>query len=228
VRYEIGAVVGVRDNQLEVLAVTPGGAAERMNLKAGDRLVAVNGKRLPPATGAAAALDAAIGSAAGKARFDVVRNGQALSLSGTADAIGIPAYALTIGADAGGGCGYVTDIRPPPRSQNIFPAHVTQVDGRSTLISQPNRTRVSAGRHVLVVAEDIDRQRLNDTQKRQILLLQRTAQKRAYKTLVVDVKPGTSLRVGARLLTDRLDNASIRANAYWEPVVWEEAQEACR
>ena len=49
-----------------------------------------------------------------------------------------------------------------------------------------------------------------------------------YKVLVVDVKPDHSYRIGARLLRDRLDAASIRDNAYWEPVVWSSVAERCR
>ena len=36
-----------------------------------------------------------------------------------------------------------------------------------------------------------------------------------------------SYAIGARLLRDRLDAQSIRDNAYWEPVVWEERAEPC-
>src|SRR3546814_119350 len=49
VRYELGAVVDVRKPDprgIEVLAVTPDGAAARVGLKAGDRLVAINSRRL--------------------------------------------------------------------------------------------------------------------------------------------------------------------------------------
>src|SRR3546814_11202058 len=49
VRYELGAVVDVRKPDprgIEVLAVTPDGAAARMGLKTGDRLVAINDRRL--------------------------------------------------------------------------------------------------------------------------------------------------------------------------------------
>ena len=50
----------------------------------------------------------------------------------------------------------------------------------------------------------------------------------SYKTLVIDVKPNTSYLIGVRLLEDKLDNDSIRRNAYWEPVMWETRAQACR
>jgi hypothetical protein len=51
---------------------------------------------------------------------------------------------------------------------------------------------------------------------------------RAYKALIVDVQPDTRYSIGARLLTDKLDNESIRNNEYWEPVVWTQRPESCR
>ena len=44
---------------------------------------------------------------------------------------------------------------------------------------------------------------------------------------MVDVEPGVRYSVGAELLSDKLDPESIRANAYWQPVVWESRPEAC-
>ena len=90
-----------------------------------------------------------------------------------------------------------------------------------------NRHRLPVGRHVLVVREFIDRRRLNSAQLLQIDKMKRFAMAKAYKPLVVDVKPNTSYRIGARLLRDRLDTQSLRENAYWEPVVWEEVPETC-
>ena len=58
-------------------------------------------------------------------------------------------------------------------------------------------------------------------------MMQRRERARAYKPLVVDVQPGTTYKIGARLLRDRLDADSIRAKAYWEPVVWAVDPDAC-
>ena len=90
-----------------------------------------------------------------------------------------------------------------------------------------NRHRVDPGRHVLTVRELVDRTWLNRTQARTIEMMQRRERARAYKPLVVDVQPGTTYKIGARLLRDRLDADSIRANAYWEPVVWAVDPDAC-
>src|SRR3546814_10537405 len=73
-------------------------------------------------------------------------------LDGRADVVAVPAYQLTIGEAAAGmtaGCGYVSDSSLPPRSEGLFKAEITQVDGRSTPLNGINRVHVASGRHVL-------------------------------------------------------------------------------
>lgn len=222
VRYELGAVVVPRaDGAPAVMAVTPGSAAERLRLRAGDRLVSVNGVRLAGNADPVAAVQSAIAGGDGALRVEYLRAGKVQVASGTADIVAIPAYRLVVGAAATGTCeGFVSDQGAQPRSHGIYEADITRIDGRSTPLAPVNRHRVEPGRHVLTVRETIDRTWLNRAQIRAIELMQRRERVRAYKPLVVDVRPGHTYKVGARLLRDRLDAASIRANAYWEPVVW--------
>jgi hypothetical protein len=233
VRYELGAIVDVQSagNGLQVLAVTPGGAAERIGLQAGDRLLGINGSRLTAAADAGAALEAAMADSNGRLRLDIVRGDRSLRLSGAADVAAIPAYELTIGADHSGGCGYVTDqLGVPSRSQYLYDALITRIDGRSTpLIRRPNRYRLDAGRHVLIIGEQIvDRYRFNGTERRHLSLARtRSTADERYKTLVVDVEPGYSYRIGVELLEHELDPESIRAHEYWRPVVYDKVAADC-
>lgn len=222
VRFELGAVAVPRaDGPPAIMAITPGSAAERLRLQVGDRLVSVNGKRLAGVEDPVATLQSAIASADGSLRVEYLRAGKAMATSGIADVVAIPAYQLVVGSPAAGSCdGFVSDQGVQPRSHGIYAADITRVDGRSTPLHAVNRHRVAPGRHVLTVSETIDRTWLNRTQIRTIALMQRRERARAYKPLVVDVRPGHTYKVGARLLRDRLDTASIRDNAYWEPVVW--------
>lgn len=221
-RYDLGAVVDTRHASakgVNVLAVSPGAAADRIGLRAGDQLRAVNGRRLDNATEPAAALESALQEGNGSLRAEIVRDGRALLLSGRAD---------LIRADGWQSCGWVTDREGvTPRSRNIFRVEITQVEGRSTPLMPSNRHRVDAGKRVLVVREFISGTRLNSAQLLQIAKMKKFAFARAYKSLVVDVQPGMSYRIGARLLKDKLDTQSIRDNAYWEPVVWEVVPQTC-
>ena len=232
VRYELGAVVDVRKPDprgLEVLAITPDGAAARMGLKAGDRLVAINDRRLDGQAAPAPLLLDAVREGHGAVRLLAARGKSRIQLAGQADVSAVPAYQLTVGeaaTDAATGCGYVSDSSLPPRSKGLFNARITQVDGRST--PRINLVRVASGRHVLTIGEAIPGYQLSMLQNRQRNRTQQQMMARIYKPLVVDIKPNTDYRIGVRLRKDRLDNDSIRANEYWEPVVWEQRAIRCR
>lgn len=224
-RWEIGAVLDVRapsDDGLAVLAITPGGAAERLGLRTGDRLVAINGTRFDSAAEPAASLRQSLAAADGALQVDVLRDGQALQVSGQADAV-------PTAAGGAAGCGYVSTVGVPPRvSEKVHPAEITRIDGRSTPLFDVNRHRVEAGRHVLTVRELIDDHVFNSTQLTQRSLMKRRELARAYKALVVDVPANTLLRVGARWIPEKRENQDFRDNAYWEPVVWEAVPQSCR
>jgi len=125
-------------------------------------------------------------------------------------------------------CGFITtDEGVLPESRDVFRGHITQINGESPK-SLPLAYRMQPGKHVLVIAEDIPRYRIGRAQVVQMQRMQRVRNFSGYyKTLVVDVRPDTSYRIGVRLIRDKLDTASIRDNAYWEPVVWEERHQAC-
>jgi hypothetical protein len=83
---------------LHVLAVTPGGNAERIGLRAGDVLVALNGASLSASDGAATlrnTVDALPDG--GRLDFSVRRNGKAEQLSGAAASMYLPAMHLSVG-----------------------------------------------------------------------------------------------------------------------------------
>ena len=90
-----------------------------------------------------------------------------------------------------------------------------------------NRHAVATGKRILTVDERIDRHRLPGAAIPQVERMRKLEQQRAYKTLEVEVEPGMSHAIGARLRRDRLDAESIRNNEYWEPVVWDTRPERC-
>lgn len=232
VRYELGAVVDVRRADPAgppVVAITPGGAAERIGLRPGDRLVRVNGVALANAANLATGLPAAVARGNGQLEIAATRGGEALALAGEADVIGLPAYKLVLGAPTTSACGFVSSRNLPPRSRRLYPATITRIDGRSTPASASNdRFQLSAGQHVLVVAENLDRSHMTTSQVSQIAKLQHFTFAPTYKSLVVDIKPGYHYRIASRLIPEKMDTDGIRANAYWEPVVWAKVAEACQ
>jgi len=235
VRYELGAVVDVRapdPRGIEVLAITPGGTAAGMGLKAGDRLLAINGHRLDGDASPATVLKKAILDSDGNVRLLAARGDSRIELAGQAEPMPIPAYRLVVGeteavSPRAGDCGYVSNSALPPHSKGLFEVDITQVDGRSTSLSRVDRLRLTSGRHVLTVGEMIPGYRLSMTQNRQRMRTRQRMMANFLKPMVVDIKPDTDYRIGARLRKDKLDSRSIRENEYWEPVVWETRVTRC-
>ncbi|WP_162313543.1 hypothetical protein [Pseudoxanthomonas yeongjuensis] len=141
-----------------------------------------------------------------------------------------PILAFSDHAHAAGGnmsCGHVsTEAGVVPSSKDIFQAAITQIDGRAPRLHRYQH-KLDAGKHILAIGERIDSTRLNSAQLTQIQKMQRSTPSGFFKALILDVQPGINYRLGVRLLRDKLDTQSIRDNAYWEPVVWEEVPQAC-
>ncbi|MFC4729155.1 PDZ domain-containing protein [Coralloluteibacterium thermophilus] len=224
-RYELGAVIDVRERTgdgLPVLAVTPGGAAERMGLRTGDRLLAINGHRLAGGVDAEALADA-VGADGGPLDVEVRRDGAALRLHGAAERVELPAYRLSVGGASGGDsrCGRINTFDVAPRGRHIYPAILIAVDGRSPGPTTADSFRVEPGRRTLTVAENIDVRQLSTLTQQ----LRSRGGRARYKTLEVDVEAGTTYLLGARFDPSR--GGSTR-NDYWEPVIWRQVAERCR
>ncbi|HVT33598.1 MAG TPA: PDZ domain-containing protein [Rhodanobacteraceae bacterium] len=229
---------------LHVLAVTPGGNAERMGLRAGDVLVALNGTSLATSDGAAV-LRRTVDTLpeGGKLAFDLRRDGRAETVGGTSASMYLPAMHLSIGegsalasngaagsaaapgaTDAAGaveGCGRISDFDVAPRGKGLHGAKIITIDDKSPGPSGAKAYRVDAGRHVLKIGEKIESRYLsfNDRQRNARI-------GGGYKTLTVEVAPDTTYLVAARLNEDQRDNPAN--GAYWDPVVYQESPEACR
>lgn len=230
VRYELGAVVDVRSpapNGLPVLSVTPGGAAERIGLRLGDRLLGVNGTRVATSKSAGKELPALVAASRGKLALEIARSNRRIELTGQADRIVLPAYSLTIGSTASAraasapGCGRVSAFDAMPRGRQLFPALIIAIDGR--LPTTPSGSmRVPAGRHRITLAEAIDSDRFTAIQLKQ----RDGSGPNRYKTLDLDVVANTTYLVAAKFVDP--SKLNLRDGGYWEPVVLRSTSEACR
>lgn len=225
-QWSLGLVVDGRDageTGVRVVALSPEGAAERMGVRVGDRLLAVNGESLVGVQAPSALFERALAAGDGEVRLEVERDGTPLTLAGRAG------DAMPAGVAAQASCGYVSTVGVQPRmSRNIFQAEITQINGQSTPLRPLNRYQVPAGRNVVVVREFIDRHLLPNADIQRIHRVQRREGKRAYKVLVVDVEPGTRYSIGAEWLPERMSPDEIRDHDWWQPVVWESRAEDCR
>lgn len=243
-----GAIVDTRfradsdRDGLPVAAVTPGGSAEQAGLRAGDRLLAVNGQALvglgADAEGrskAALVLRDAVREAGDAMTFRVARGGEQIDLRGAVRVVHLPAYRLELGdaiagatfaagasGDGTSACGRISVFDVAPRGKQIYPAVLIAIDGHAPGPNSSEVFRVEPGRRRLTVAERIDASQFGSTQR---ISRDRGGRDR-YKELIVDVQPGITYRLGAQFNLEQRN--SIRDNAYWEPVVWTEVAEACR
>ncbi|MGH8173315.1 MAG: PDZ domain-containing protein [Rhodanobacteraceae bacterium] len=228
---------------LQVLAVTPGGSAERMGLRAGDVLLALNDKPLAAADGAATlrqTVDTLPDN--GQLSFNVRRDGRTQTLSGASASMYLPAMHLSIGQGAqlaannaapdqasypaipvndAEGCGRISDFDVAPRQQDLHAATIIAIDGITPGPFGARAFQVGAGTHVLKIGERIKSKYISfDDRMRNGM----TASK--YKMLTINVEPNTTYFVAARL------NEAERNNpvngAYWDPVMWKSVAEGCR
>lgn len=230
------------DDGLLVLGTLPGGSAERIGLRAGDRLVEANGTDLR-GRGASERMRSIIDGLEGDNALAVrvQRDGQDQRLAGVVEAVELPAMRVELkaGGDAGSGavasagdgrvagdpessCARVTTFHAAPRSRDLYPARLLAVDGELPGPSSQDSFRIEPGRHVLTVAEIIDEREFSP-----VANTQRSRHGRQLvRTLEIDARPGVTYLLSARLLRDR--RGSILDAGYWQPVVWKERAEPCR
>lgn len=224
-RYELDAVVDARasDGGLPVLAVTPGGNGDRLGLRPGDRLLALNQVPLAGAADPVGEFLAAVESSRGSFDLTVGRDGRELQLAGAAEPTQVPGYRIAVTAPPRG-CGRIDMSMPPPARQGIHPVILHEVDGRLPGPLAAESFRLSPGRHSLKLSEAIDGRYLTLVQGQRRADLQRHER---FKYFELDVEDDTVYRIGARQVKERTSSEDVRTGAYWEPVVWSTANVPC-
>ncbi|HZW75184.1 MAG TPA: PDZ domain-containing protein, partial [Caldimonas sp.] len=228
---------------LHVLGATPGSAADRIGLRPGDVIVAVNGTSLRDLGAdehgralAAATLRSVIDALpdAATVSLDVVRGGSTVALSAPLQAVHVPAMRVELGeaatlggassgpdaapAGSGVGCGRISGFDVAPRGQRLYGVRLILIDGSSPGPFPTPSFRVAPGEHHVLVAENIPTQALGIGEIA-------TLRRQTSKPLTVVVQPGKTAMVAAQL---HLSNASdLSHGTYWDPVVWRQADEPC-
>jgi hypothetical protein len=232
---------------LRVLGVTPRSAAQRMGIKAGDRIVAVNGTQLvdlgaDPAghAKAAATMRTLVDAMADGAplEFSLQRDDKPLTLRGELSSIVLPPIHLKVGRDellastatstarreaqtdgGSGGCGRFNDFDVAPPQQDLYGVKLLMIDGVSTGPAGVHQFRVSAGTHVVKVVE------LIPAKVYRRLNPTRLGDGPEVKTLTVTVKADTTYYLAAKFNEDKRN--SRVGGEYWDPVVWREKPDKC-
>lgn len=221
---------------LLVLGTLPGGSAERMGLRTGDRLLAANDIDLRGNGGSGRMRELLDDpDSNGRMALHLLRGGQEQHLVGTVDSVTLPAMRIElvpsladadvtdrVAGDPDSRCGRITVEPVAPRARNLFPARLISVDGELPGPASQETYRLTPGRHVLIVAEMIEQEYFSN-----VANLQRGRQSRnRYKILEVDIQPGVTYYLAARFHRDRGNR--ILEGSYWQPALWKERAEPCR
>ena len=223
---------------LRILGTTPGGSAEHSGLRPGDVIVSVNGTSLknlgadPDGRAlAASTLRSSVNDAASNLQLDVMRNGDALAMNVPVQSVFVPAMRVELGSgtvaaqsaastSSSSGCGRLSTFDVAPRSERIYHATIEQIDGVTPGPTGQETYRVSAGQHKLLVNEDIPTRQVGigpDATMR--------SQRDHSKVLLIDVKPDTTVMIGAKFHEDKANN--VRNGEYWDPIAWREKTMGC-
>ena len=225
---------------LRVLGTTPGSTAERLGVRPGDVIVAVDGRSLrelgADSNGralAASTLKSSIDALPADATVQLeVRRGSAqLTLNGPLQSVQLPALRVALGAAAMAamdpaaksdmaGCGRISLQDLAPRQEQLFGATILLVDGVTPGPTGARNYRVNAGTHELLVRERIPTRRLVGVSELAALNFRSKP-----KPLTITVKPNTTVMVAAHFNEDRVKE--FNSGGYWDPVAWKEVEETC-
>ncbi len=227
-----GALID-RDHRdgLLVLGVLPGGGAEALGLRTGDRLLTANAVDLS-GVGGTDRLRNLLGllDDGEEITLHVARDGGTLTLAGAMEIHQLPAARLELApgqhlarpaADPESSCARISVFPGAPTSDDLFPVAAVTIDGRSGTREQDS-FRVAPGRRLVSVAENIDSQWFSPVANRQ----RSSGGRERYKSLEIEVEAGVTYFIAARF--HREQAGRVVEGSYWEPVVWKERAERCR
>lgn len=235
---------------LRVLATTPGGAADRMGLRAGDVLTAVNGKPLVSAgdagtnrgpTAEMLRRDLAELTNGETLHFSLQRGGSALEVSGPVARTYLPAMHLRIGngttvasaavgaAGVGLSAGTVAAATSGCGRISVFDvAPRDQQLHEAKLIFIDGVTPGPSGAKSYWVSAGPHTLTVSERIESRYLSInsaQRNAALNRYKTIDVDVAPDTTYFLAAHFNQDKA--LQFAHNEYWDPKIWREVHESC-
>ena len=236
---------------LRVLGVTPRSTAQRMGVRTGDIVTAVNGVSLVDLGAdpnghaqAARTLRSSVDALPDGTRleFALVRDGKPLSLDAPLASVALPPIHLKVGrdelvADAGGGA--VRSARTPRDDAagstasgcgylNVFDVAPRQdkLYGMR-LLSVDGRLPGPSGSTQYKVAAGTHVLNIAELiDPKQLSFNSRQRERFANKTLTVDIAPNMTNYLDANFNPDA--RSGWTDGTYWEPVVWREAPQDCR
>ncbi len=215
-------------NGYKVLSVTPGSTAEKLAIKSGDRILAINDVKINEVNSGDAIHQLNQLVAGQQIKLALQTNGNYKELSTKIAGQYIPGIRLEIGSQSLAGietetaepgssaeaCGEVTVFFKPPQAREIYPAVFNKIDDKHAVRNWHNY-RLPVGKHIIYLHEHI-----NDTKN----LLRRIGRQKA-KPIEIEIKANTRYHLGAKFI--RANRFKTLKGRHWEPVIWKTSKAAC-
>jgi len=234
---------------LHVLGATPGSNADRLGLRPGDVIVAVNGTSLRDLGAdqhgralAATTLKTVVDGLPDDAtlQFAVVRGGTPVTLSAPLEPVYLPAMHVELG-----GAVASADVHPagtPGSAAAAVAAAPAEGCGRISMFDVSPRGEHLYGVRILLIDGTTPGPLGTPTFRvsageHHLLVAENipttqlgvgefaTFRRKTSKPLIVNVKPNTTAMLAAELHMDK--TTQLNNGGYWDPVVWSEQPEAC-
>ena len=229
--YHFGAVL---DKSFTVITITPGSDAQRAGVKAGDKLMAVNGRTFNNddiARVLAYMNDLQDGDTIS---VQVKRGADHMAFSSTVKRQTLPAWRLQLNPDNPNAaaempatdCGYVSVFYSPPLSLHKHALGINEIKaigfkGGLFFRAQEQVLKVPVGDIEMTVQELIS----SDAIKRYRSDLQRR-KSNATKTFKLKIEPNTVYHLAAEYFADKSERQDKKD--YWQPIVWKTTERSCQ
>lgn len=223
----IGLSLDLEDlnNGFTVVAVAKGSLADKLNIKARDSILSVNGKAVNIKS-KNQIIQIFQKLVPGDVLDLVVMQGQEKNTIRTT-VVGrqIPEYSLTVGdknavtpaksTPMQEQCGVVTVKTVPPSIRDIYAAYIMNIDGRGVDTKRTN-FKLSPGKHTIRVHELISGGSLS----------RHRSTMQIAKTLEVHIEPNMKYYLGARFVREK--RSSRLKEEFWQPVIWKISEQECQ
>jgi len=210
----------------KVLSVTPGSTADKLAIKSGDQILAINDVKIDDTDDKNAIKQLNQLVAGDQIKLALNNNGNYKEFSTTITGQYIPGVKLEIGSQSAvegamvkqeedsQACGEVSIFFLPPVTKNLYSASISKIDD-NYLKRDYASFRLPVGKHTIYLHERIDDP---------VFPVRNRGFNRA-KTIEIDVKENITYHLGAKFIRKyRLNGSSGR---HWNPVVWKTSEKVC-
>ncbi len=220
------------DNGYEVLSVTPGSTADKLEIKSRDHILKINDLTINNSTAESSlrllndlkpgdVLNLTVKSKKGERKLTTKLIGQfipkiSLEIGSGNNLAAMETASLNSNIMSSGVCGKVSVFFNPPSAKEIYPASFYKID-EGYLNKNKKSFKLAVGKHTISLHEYIDDKNFNRKGRGRGV--------RKEKSIEIDVKENTTYYIGAKF--NRSNKLKRSEDEYWTPIVWKVSNKEC-